>query len=192
MRNRPEYVAIWLGLSSIGVIVSLINTQLRGLELVHCVDMVAPKHVIVAAKFWEQFCSVTARLASYPKIWLHGGDGGGQIDRIDSVIEEFSGEDEMRSQRRAVTIADPALLIYTSSTTGLPKACYLSHHRLLQWSFWFAGLMNTGPDDRMYDCLPMYHSVGGVVTIGALLVRGGSVSFVKDSLHTGSGMRSVI
>ena len=45
----------------------------------------------------------------------------------------------------------------------------------MQWSFWFAGLMNTGPDDRMYDCLPMYHSIGGVVATGALLVRGGSV-----------------
>src|SRR5208282_650343 len=46
----------------------------------------------------------------------------------------------------------------------------------MQWSFWFAGLMNTGPDDRMYDCLPMYHSIGGVVATGALLVRGGSVA----------------
>ena len=35
--------------------------------------------------------------------------------------------------------------------------------------------MNSGPDDRMYDCLPMYHSVGGVVAIGAMLVRGGAV-----------------
>ena len=74
-----------------------------------------------------------------------------------------------------MTIADRALTIYTSGTTGLPKAANVSHRRLLQWSFWFAGLMNTTPDDRMYDCLPMYHSIGGVVAIGALLVRGGSV-----------------
>jgi fatty-acyl-CoA synthase len=74
-----------------------------------------------------------------------------------------------------VTIADRALYIYTSGTTGMPKAANVSHHRLMQWSCWFAGLMNAGPDDRMYDCLPMYHSVGGVVAIGALLARGGSV-----------------
>src|SRR5262249_48011810 len=37
------------------------------------------------------------------------------------------------------------------------------------------GMMGTRPDDRMYDCLPMYHSVGGVVATGALLVAGGSV-----------------
>ena len=74
-----------------------------------------------------------------------------------------------------MTIADRALLIYTSGTTGLPKAASVSHQRLLQWSFWFAGLMNTGPQDRMYDCLPLYHSVGGVVATGSVLVRGGSV-----------------
>ncbi len=74
-----------------------------------------------------------------------------------------------------MTIADRALTIYTSGTTGLPKAANVSHRRLMQWSFWFAGLMNTGPHDRMYDCLPMYHSIGGVVATGSLLVRGGSV-----------------
>ena len=68
-----------------------------------------------------------------------------------------------------------ALYIYTSGTTGLPKAAKVSHYRLLQWSHWFAGLMDTGPADRMYDCLPLYHSVGGVVATGATLLGGGAV-----------------
>ena len=72
-------------------------------------------------------------------------------------------------------IADRALCIYTSGTTGLPKAANVSHYRLMQWSHWFAGLMNTVPGDRMYNCLPMYHSVGGVVATGAALVGGGAV-----------------
>src|SRR5271170_1327593 len=38
MPNRPEYVAIWLGLCSIGVTVALINTQLRGHSLAHGLD----------------------------------------------------------------------------------------------------------------------------------------------------------
>ncbi len=45
----------------------------------------------------------------------------------------------------------------------------------MQWSHWFAGLMDVSPADRMYDCLPLYHSVGGVVATGALLVSGGAV-----------------
>ncbi|HTR79012.1 MAG TPA: AMP-binding protein, partial [Gemmatimonadaceae bacterium] len=58
---------------------------------------------------------------------------------------------------------------------GLPKAAIVSHGRLMQWTHWFAGLLDTGPGDRMYNCLPMYHSIGGVVAMGATLVNGGSV-----------------
>jgi fatty-acyl-CoA synthase len=72
-------------------------------------------------------------------------------------------------------VLDRALLIYTSGTTGLPKAANVSHYRLLTWSLWFAGMMDTRPSDRMYNCLPMYHSVGGVVATGAALLGGGSV-----------------
>jgi fatty-acyl-CoA synthase len=57
----------------------------------------------------------------------------------------------------------------------LPKAAKVNHYRLLIWSLWFAGMMDSRPGDRMYNCLPMYHSVGGVVATGAVLVNGGSV-----------------
>jgi fatty-acyl-CoA synthase len=172
MPNRPEYMAIWLGISSVGGVVALLNTNLREASLAHCIDVAAPKHVIVADELIESFHSAVALLASRPKVWSHGG---GEFPRIDSDIERYAGDRLTMQECRGATIADRALLIYTSGTTGLPKAANVSHHRLLQWSFWFAGLMNTGPGDRMYDCLPMYHGVGGVVATGAVLVRGGSV-----------------
>ncbi len=178
MPNRPEYMAVWLGLTGVGVVVSLVNTQLRGVALAHCLGLVAPRHVILAAEFCDEFRAAAAVLAGRPRIWAHGGsDGGngGEFERIDRAVERLSGARLAPAERPAVTIADRALLVYTSGTTGLPKAAHVSHRRLLEWSYWFAGLMNAGPDDRMYDCLPMYHSVGGVAATGALLVRGGSV-----------------
>jgi fatty-acyl-CoA synthase len=175
MPNRPEYMAIWLGITSVGGVVALLNTHLRGGSLAHCIDVVAPTHVIVAAEMRKAFDSATAQLSTQPQVWLHGGEADGEFPRIDREVESFSPEPLTKSERRAVTIADRALLIFTSGTTGLPKAANISHHRLMQWSLWFAGLMDTGPDDRMYDCLPMYHSIGGTVATGALLVRGGSV-----------------
>ena len=45
----------------------------------------------------------------------------------------------------------------------------------MQWSHWFAGMMDTQPQDRMFNCLPLYHSVGGVVATFATLVNGGAV-----------------
>jgi fatty-acyl-CoA synthase len=172
MPNRPEYMAIWLGITSVGGVVSLLNTFLHGAALAHCIESVAPKHVIVAAESCEDMRDGLMRLSSRPKIWSHGND---DFARIDREIEKFDTAPLTETERRGVTIADRALYIYTSGTTGLPKAANVSHQRLMQWSFWFAGLMNTSPADRMYDCLPLYHSVGGVVATGALLVRGGSV-----------------
>ena len=59
-----------------------------------------------------------------------------------------------------VTLADPALLIYTSGTTGLPKAAYVSHHRVMMWTHWFAGMMQAGAERQALQ-LPAHVSFGG-------------------------------
>ena len=174
MPNRPEYLAIWLGVTRLGGIVSLLNTSLSGAALAHCIGIVAPKHIIVAAELLGAVEAALPRLANQPRIWVHGAHAG-SFPRIDRAIERQSGAPLRGAELRPVGIEDRALHIYTSGTTGLPKAANISHHRLLMWSYWFAGMMDTRPGDRMYDCLPMYHSVGGIVAIGAVLVHGGSV-----------------
>jgi fatty-acyl-CoA synthase len=176
MPNRPEYMAIWLGLTRIGGIVSLLNTNLTGPSLAHCIRVVEPKHIIVDSEYMDVF---TAVLPMLPKATLWGHGAKGEFPRIDEQIERYSDQKLDQAQYSPVTIHDTALYIYTSGTTGLPKAAKVSHFRLMQWSYWFAGMMDAGPADRMYNCLPMYHSVGGIVATGAILVSGGSV-VVRD------------
>ena len=94
---------------------------------------------------------------------------------LESELKALSGESLTAAEREAPPIDAAALYIYTSGTTGLPKAAKVSHYRLMQWSHWFAGMMDTTPADRMFNCLPLYHSVGGVVATFATLVNGGAV-----------------
>jgi len=167
MPNRPEYLAIWLGVTRVGGVVALLNTSLTGVALAHCINIAAPRHIIVAIELISAAMGACPHLSGAPRIFVHEGDH-----------EDFtrqSGAPLGGLELRPVSIENRALLIYTSGTTGLPKAANISHQRVLNWSYWFAGMMDTRPTDRMYDCLPMYHSVGGVVAIGALLVHGGSV-----------------
>jgi fatty-acyl-CoA synthase len=174
MPNRPEYMAIWLGLTKVGCVVALLNTNLMGASLAHCIHTVAPRAVIVDAELAGALTGALSCDTTASAIWVHGA-ADAPYRRIDTEIDRHSGETLDKDNRRAPHIDDPALYIYTSGTTGLPKAAIVTHGRIMQWTHWFAGLMDTQPTDRMYDCLPMYHSVGGVQAPGAVLLGGGSV-----------------
>ncbi len=174
MTNRPEYFAVWLGITSVGGVVGLLNTNLVGPSLAHCISTVRPKHLIVAGDLVHSLITALPSLTERPEIWTHGIHHE-LFRRIDLELNQQSCQALGRDERRSTTIEDRALYIFTSGTTGLPKAVNISHARVLQWSYWFAGMMDAQPEDRMYNCLPMYHSVGGVQVPGATLVAGGAV-----------------
>jgi fatty-acyl-CoA synthase len=174
MPNRPEYMAIWLGITRVGGVVALLNTRLPGPSLAHCMNIVNPSHLIVDARHVDSVIAALPRHTGAPKLWVHGA-GRDEFPRIDDRIERYSGESVSCVACPPVTTDDRALYIYSSGTTGMPKAAGLSHARLMQWTHWFAGMLEILPSDRMYNCLPMYHSVGGVLATGAVLAAGGSV-----------------
>jgi fatty-acyl-CoA synthase len=174
MPNSPEYMAIWLGITRVRAIVSLINTNLTGDTLVHAINVVAPKHIIVGAELVPAVVAVAARIRQGVQLWSHGpGDHG--LPRIDLEIDVIPADGLFCAECRFPSIMDQGLYIYTSGTSGPPKAANVSHFRLMQWSHWFAGMLDVRPNDRMFNCLPMYHSIGGVVATGAMLVNGASV-----------------
>ena len=175
MTNRPEYIAIWLGITSVGGVVSLLNTNLPGLSLAHCIDVVSPKHLIASAEFAGQVADALPALVGAPTIWIHGNEHELVRPHRFRKSKPLPGEPLSDDETTAADHRRSALYIYTSGTTGLPKAANVSHARVMQWSHWFAGMMDVQPSDRMYNCLPMYHSVGGVQAPGAILVAGGAV-----------------
>jgi fatty-acyl-CoA synthase len=176
MPNCPEYAAIWLGLSRAGCIVALINTNLTGDALLHSVRAAGSTRLIVAGALSAAVAAIAGRLSPDARIWRHGEtDEAAPWPRIEPLTEARDGSPISAQELPLPLQRDRALLIYTSGTTGLPKAANVTHGRIMEWSLWFAGMMDVRPEDRMYDCLPMYHSVGGIVAIGALLVKGGSV-----------------
>jgi fatty-acyl-CoA synthase len=174
MSNCAEYVAIWLGLTRIGAVAALINAQLAGDVLAHSINIVNPRALIVGSDLAPRVAAIHARLDAGLLCAVHGSSAG-RFRQLQDELAGLSGERMEYSEVPAPPIDATALYIYTSGTTGLPKAAKVSHYRLMQWSHWFAGMMDTKPGDRMFNCLPLYHSVGGVVATFATLVGGGSV-----------------
>jgi fatty-acyl-CoA synthase len=174
MHNCAEYMAIWLGLTRSGCTVALINTHLAGDALAHAVNVVAPRAILVGDDLATRLAAARPRFRGDPPVWVCGR-GPADFPRLDAELALWPSDELRESECAAPPLDSTALFIYTSGTTGLPKAARVSHYRILQWSHWFAGLMDTQSSDRMFNCLPLYHSVGGVVATGATLVGGGAV-----------------
>ena len=164
MPNCPDYAALWLGLGDIGCVVALLNASLLGDALAHAVRASGARRIIVGASLLQRVRAIETLLAPGTRIMVHADTRCASPPSLPPV-----------PGRGGPARGDRALLIGTSGTTGLPKWAALSHRRVLEWSTWFAGLMDVRPEDRLYDCLPMYHSIGGVVAVGSMLCRGASV-----------------
>ena len=174
MSNCAEYLPIWLGLTRIGVVVALVNSNLAGDVLAHSINIAHPKFLIAGADLAPRIAGIRPLLPASLACRVYGSSTL-DFEPLQSELAAVPGEALHAAERAAPAIDATALYIYTSGTTGLPKAAKVSHYRLMQWSHWFAGMMDTKPGDRMFNCLPLYHSVGGVVASFATLVSGGAV-----------------
>jgi fatty-acyl-CoA synthase len=178
MPNRLEYLPIWYGLSKVGVIAALINNQLSGQALAHCLNISGAAQVIVDSETSPVFEGAKSLLDKPMQQWVLGLAHGDQRD-LGQALKSCSQLPPDRSVREGMTAHDTALLIYTSGTTGLPKAARITHVRAQLYMRGFAGSTGATEKDRIYVTLPLYHATGGLCGMGAALLNGGSAVIRK-------------
>ena len=172
--NRIEYLPAWYGLSKVGVVGALINNQLTGKALAHCLSLSEALEVIVDAETSPALQDVLGDLERVPRLWSLDSPLPGEGD-LTAVLEGLSDAPPPSSARDGLMAADTALLIYTSGTTGLPKAARMTHVRVQLYMRGFAGATGARPKDRIYVALPLYHATGGLCGMGAALLNGACV-----------------
>jgi len=177
MLNKPDYLAVWMGIIRAGGVCALINTNLTGTGLAHCFNLVGVRHVIVDADLGEAYATALPFLEEAPKVWTAGAPAAQGLEggeSIDAALAQMSAEAVDPAERPDLTIEDPGLYIYTSGTTGLPKAAVINHYRIQAIMAGFAALCDSQPTDRIYVAQPFYHTAGGILAPGIALMNGGS------------------
>ncbi len=175
MENHPDYVAIWAGLSKIGVVTALINSNLADEALAHCINIAGARQVICGQEQDEAIRSAIDMLEGEPKIWTLRGTADHLVEALGPVLDAMPGERPARSHRDGMKASELCLYVYTSGTTGLPKAARLTHMRTQGMMRSFIAPCRLTQRDRMYITLPLYHGTGGLCGVGASLMSGGSI-----------------
>ena len=76
---------------------------------------------------------------------------------------------------RSPAAHDPALLMYTSGTTGIPKGALLTHANLVASARSVSQWHELGPGDRVLSALPLYHINGQCIATVSTLYSGGAI-----------------
>jgi fatty-acyl-CoA synthase len=172
--NRAEYAPAWIGMAKIGVASALINNNLTGGALAHCLSISNAQHVITDVETIHAIESIRAGLPRPLTYWLIDAEGE-DPRRLDLKEPKLAPERPPKALRSGLKSKDVALYIYTSGTTGMPKAAKITHVRAQLYMRAFAGATGARADDIIYCALPLYHATGGLCGVGSAWLNGGTV-----------------
>lgn len=178
LENRPEILFAIFGMAKIGVISSLINTRQRENPLIHSIHHSEAKAFLIGEELVDAFEEVRSKLEltetqktllffipdknekAMPKGYIH----------LHEVIKDMDTHNP--STTTDTVIEDPYAYIFTSGTTGLPKAAIITNlHTLGSAFYWGKEIVRLTPDDTVYITTPLFHS--NAINIGLAAALGG-------------------
>lgn len=194
MENEPKYIGIWLGAAKVGLATGLINSNVRRDALVSCLSQLNPQAVFVGASLVPAIVEAGVvpegslpeghDVVIFPPACSAKTVWGSELiatqfthAKLSDVVSSSSPTPPPVMKEPKIT--DTLIYVFTSGTTGLPKAAIITFTRYVFMSSAIHYLCRIRRDDVLYIPLPIYHTAGGIVGVGQMLCCG-----VKIALRT--------
>ncbi|KAM4860584.1 long-chain fatty acid transport protein 3 isoform 2-T2 [Thomomys bottae] len=174
--SSPEFLWLWFGLAKAGLRTAFVPTALRREPLLHCLRSCGARALVLAPEFLESLePDLPALRALGLHLWTAGP--GTRHAQISNLLAEAAAQADgpvpgYLSAPKSMT--DTCLYIFTSGTTGLPKAARISHLKILQCQGFYQ-LCGVRQEDVIYLALPLYHMSGSLLGIVGCLGIGATV-----------------
>ncbi len=196
MEARLELLVAVAGIAKAGGAAAMINTNQRRAALVHSFGCVGATHVVIGAELVGALAEIRGEIdvADDQLLFVADGDDAtppaGWTDLLTARADSSPAAPPTATR---VRMADPAFYIFTSGTTGLPKASIMSHKRWVGAGMLFGGVcLGLQATDSLYAPLPLYHNHAltlcwaSAMTAGATLIirRKFSASAFWDDCRT--------
>lgn len=168
MTNRPETLFTVLASVKLGATVGLLNHHQRDRVLTHSFGLLNSVLNVVGEECKEALDSLAEPLANV----LPANELQAAAQGVDATDPPVCAE---------ITARERAFLIFTSGTTGLPKASVMTH---LRWTKSLAGIAGLGirlrGNDTLYCCLPLYHNNAMTVALSAVIGSGATFALGRQ------------
>lgn len=180
MSNEPDFLCVWFGLAKVGCSVAFLNTNVKHKSLLHCFNCCGAKTLIVGSDLAECLDGIlTNLLEDNIQVWVMKSQSTHtQVHTLLDKIDAASDQPVPAMLRACTSLKSPNLYIFTSGTTGLPKAAVITHLQSLKAAggFWAFGATK---DDVIYIPLPLYHSAASLIGIGGTIELGATCVLKK-------------
>ena len=164
--NSPEFLAVWLGLTRIGVIEVPINTAFRGDLLTYILNKAECKAIVISSKWVERINQIESDLLHLQHvIVVEDGNIPSLIHMGWYSFEELISRASENDIDILIQPEDPSLILFTSGTTGPSKGVILTHSANFSVAKTACELMKYGPEDRLFTAFPLFHVNARYTTI---------------------------
>ncbi|EGX89379.1 long-chain fatty acid transporter [Cordyceps militaris CM01] len=168
-QNSDTFILLWWGLWSIGAKPAFINYNLTSAPLAHCVKSSTAKVCLVDPAVARHFDDeLVRRETPGVQIVVFGEERQGAARSSEAVRRP----DSDRSDKASGSMG---ILIFTSGTTGLPKAAIVSWAKLIVSSKFSVNFLGRG-NDIMYTCMPLYHASASMLGFCATVIGGSTLA----------------
>jgi len=188
-RNNPFYIICWFGLTKIGAVITGVNFNFRGEEIVYQMNHAEPKAILVEDSLIDAVSAVQKQFTSvrhYLGINLKGqGLPGGWTDFEGLIAKYRPDEPEVE-----IDDNDLAMIIYTSGTESFPKGVVIQYKNYLNSTIpsWIQDLEVSRNDVFLYY-MPFYTIAGlGSFTTSAIA---GTTMILPLTVDPASALRMI-
>ncbi|MFI9507423.1 fatty-acid--CoA ligase FadD5 [Nocardia sp. NPDC052566] len=168
--NHTEYIEAVLGITALGAIAVPVNFRLTPPEVAYLVADSGAKAIVSDVVLRPLAVAMCAQTPALEVCVVIGGDSGDGILGFDDLLAE-DGEPHVPLDIPEDT---PALIMYTSGTTGSPKGAVLSHANLNGQAFTSIRAIDITPDSVVFCTSPLFH-IAGLGGLTAYFLLGGKI-----------------
>lgn len=172
MENRWEFVVTWLALARLGAVATLVNDALRGPALVHAVEVTGAPLVVTSDAGAAALGTVGDELRSLTTVVTCDDPGVAARHLPGRRVRHLGALEPVALAPAGHGVADPAMVLFTSGTTGASKGCVLSHRYAVRQAQLMVEHLALRADDVLYCPFPLFHLDASVLTVLPALVLG--------------------